>query len=212
MPPALDALRSSPSALHCCCVHVLLRCGFVDSVLANYRCLHFVLFMSNWFTCGFGRWRVYVRSLSWLLGALFRLIDFAVFLYLWRRSSRASSDKSVVTIDSQTQHLSVETLIKWPSVQWFSKWAESPPWGRTKQRGDRVTKQRKGGETAQPCGFYSFPYHIWLKRNFRLWLQCSQSKETACWFISDVIYDHGRRTIGKLAPGFWKFQQNRLFS
>ena len=78
--------------------------------------------------------------------------------------------------------------------QWFSKWMSSPYWGDFEGKGGEQTKgviggskQCTGGENAQR-GFYHFPHHIWLKRDFRLWPQCSQSKKIACWFISKVIY------------------------
>ena len=99
-----------------------------------------------------------------------------------------------------------------PVVQWFSEWAESPPlaqfWGargRTKQRG------RCGEKTTQrwrkrPMWFLLIPHDIWLKRDFRLWPQCSQSKETACWFISAVIYDS---YLSKMSPNILKLCECR---
>jgi len=40
----------------------------------------------------------YVRSSSWLLGVVFRLISFTVYSCLWRRLPQCSDDKSVVTL------------------------------------------------------------------------------------------------------------------
>jgi len=49
----------------------------------------------------------------------------------------------------------VHSRMNWGKIclhQWFSKWADSPPWGqfweargRTKQRGDRAEKQHNRG-------------------------------------------------------------------
>ena len=77
--------------------HVLKRCSLVNLVGVHERCLHIIVFMSTGFTCRFGDDIACVRSSSWLLGALFRLISFAASPCLWRRSSQTSDDKVLVT-------------------------------------------------------------------------------------------------------------------
>ena len=50
--------------------------------------------------------------------------------------------------------------------QWFSKWAESPPvWACLRGKGAKKTKGAMGAKQHK----------------------CSQSKETACWFRSEVV-------------------------
>jgi len=39
------------------------------------------------------------------------------------------------------------------------------------------------------CGFYHFLHIIWMKKGFQLWSSCSQCKETAYQFNSEVVYD-----------------------
>jgi len=60
---------------------------------------------------------------------------------------------------------------------------------------------QRGQKCSTMCVLF-FPHHIWLKRDFQLWPQCFQSKETACWFISEVIYN---RTSLKWLPSFPSF-------
>ena len=69
----------------------LLRGSFVNLFRFHDRCLHFLLFVFAGCSCGFGWWRNVHQVLilvAW---------HWHVFPLVWRRSSRVSGDKTVVT-------------------------------------------------------------------------------------------------------------------